>query len=56
MLAGSGRRRLDKKTMGSTVIGVLGVLDIVGFGLQARPGDAHFGLTLPGASADTAVR
>jgi simple sugar transport system permease protein len=43
-------RRLSKKTVGGGVIGVLGLVDIVGFGLEARSGDARLGLTLAGAS------
>ncbi len=39
-------RHLSKRTMGGVTIGALGLLDIVGFGLQARSGDATFGLTL----------
>jgi simple sugar transport system permease protein len=45
-----GRRRVKKETVGGLVIGFLGLLDIAGFGLQARHGDATFGLTLAGAS------
>jgi ABC-type uncharacterized transport system permease subunit len=47
-------RRLKKRTVGGLVIGVLGLVDIVGFGLQARSGDARFGLTLGGASVHLA--
>ncbi len=43
-------RRITKRTAGGLVIGVLGLVDVVGFGLQARSGDAHLGLTLAGAS------
>jgi general nucleoside transport system permease protein len=44
------RRRLSRKTSGGLAIGLLGVVDVGGFGLQSRRGDARFGLTLAGAS------
>lgn len=44
------RRRLTKTRRGGLVIGALGLIEIVGFGLQARAGRAQFGLTLSGAS------
>jgi simple sugar transport system permease protein len=35
-------------------MGLVGIIDIIGFGLQARPGKAQFGLTLGGASVKLA--
>ncbi len=46
--ATGGRRRFHRSTIGGAVIALLGLLDIAGFGLQARPGHATFGLTLGG--------
>ncbi|HEX3540748.1 MAG TPA: ABC transporter permease [Acidimicrobiales bacterium] len=47
-------RRLTKASTAGVVMGVTGIVDIVGFGLQARPGKAQFGLTLGGASVHLA--
>jgi simple sugar transport system permease protein len=44
------RRRLDKRSGAGAAIGAAGLVDIVGFGLQSRSADAHFGLVLAGAS------
>lgn len=39
---------LSRRTWGAIVFLFFGVLDVVGFGLAARSGDATFGLSLPG--------
>jgi simple sugar transport system permease protein len=49
-MPGARGRGTRRQSIGGLVIGLLGLVDIVGFGLQARPGDAHFGLSLAGAS------
>jgi ABC-type uncharacterized transport system permease subunit len=48
------RRRLNRSTTGGLVMSLLGVVEIVGFGLRSRPGKAQFGLTLGGASVHLA--
>jgi len=46
------RRRLHvtRQTWAGIVFVFFGVLDVVGFGVAARPGDAIFGVSLPGSS------
>ncbi len=42
--------RLSRRTWGGILFGFFGLLDIVGFGIKARSGDAAFGLSLPADS------
>ncbi|MGH8916950.1 MAG: ABC transporter permease subunit, partial [Actinomycetes bacterium] len=42
--------RVDRQRAIGAVFVALGLLDVVGFGLGAHAGDAHFGLSLAGAS------